>query len=694
MKFRTTFCQTAILALFVAAALPTRGETAKWINTNGGNMNAAANWQNGYIPQAGDTLDFSVITATYKGITQDISDDIQFETMTGFDISLNSSTWNFRYLTSPGCEAGGLCFWGAARLNVAGKVTFTGAKTFFISDVSGEPQGGMTSDEFEYTGPAGKYIIRAPHKDWGGIRARTFTNNGTGYLRLSSYHPSANNIKAHYIVGSGGFTFGDTQANPADRFYYIAYDNKWVRTVRIDPYADYSFAANPTRSDNMALSMNSQCALELGTSDYDDPSIPRTVTCIGGIGGYLSGTTADKVNITVDGCGTVVFNSGVYGSRFPGTITVKDTATFVLNDTALTGVGPMVLNAGTTLKAVQTDAERSVQLWGKLTCAADSTLAFDVVRGAKEPALRLFGIALPSTGKVKVAVTGFRGGVAHLMGNIPPGVTADRFELVGAPWPPARLFMRGNRRMRGTDGLVIKIRGGVVDAEPAPTATLLLAGDSTLDEYGRNPSPPFASWGMVLESFMRPGCNVDNRARSGASTQSFMSEGRWDSLVASIKPGDFVGIQFGHNDQKAGSNFAAPDGLFRDNVRQFVSEVRALGGNPILLSPIVRGTFDGDGNLYETQLDNGTRLSQYATAMRELSVELGTDFVDMNALTHDLLESVGKAKSDSFFAASSRIYQNRDTDFTHPIPAGADAFAALFIKDVKRRGLKVSRLFK
>ena len=138
MKFRTTFCQTAILALFVAAAAsPSLGETAKWINTNnGGNMSAAANWKDGYVPQAGDTLDFSVITAQYKGIKQDISDDIQFETMTGFNVSLNDSNWNFRYLTSPGCEAGGLCFWGAARLNVAGKITYTGAKSFFISDTS------------------------------------------------------------------------------------------------------------------------------------------------------------------------------------------------------------------------------------------------------------------------------------------------------------------------------------------------------------------------------------------------------------------------------------------------------------------------------------------------------------------------------------------------------------------------------
>ena len=193
-------------AICVAAALPTLGETAKWINTNnGGNMSAAANWENGYIPQAGDTLDFSVITAQYKGIKQDISDDIQFETMTGFNVSLNDSNWNFRYLTSPGCEAGGLCFWGDARLNVAGKITYTGTKSFFISDTSVNSPGGVTADEFEYTGPAGKHIFRAPNKTWGGFRARTFTHNGAGYLWLSSYLNSADYTKAHYIVGSGGF---------------------------------------------------------------------------------------------------------------------------------------------------------------------------------------------------------------------------------------------------------------------------------------------------------------------------------------------------------------------------------------------------------------------------------------------------------------------------------------------------------
>ena len=257
------------------------------------------------------------------------------------------------------------------------------------------------------------------------------------------------------------------------------------------------------------------------------------------------------------------------------------------------------------------------------------------------------------------------------------------------PYGNATLVVSGNKLMvEKSKGLVVIIAGGRTSS-PAPVAAkILFAGDSTLDDYGRVVNP-FASWGTTLEDYMRSGCSVDNYAKSGASTKSFRANGYWSSLLAAIRPGDFVGIQFGHNDQKAGTNFAAPDGLFRDNVRQFVADVRALGGKPILLSPIVRGTFDNDGNLYEEQLDNGTRLSQYATAMRELSVELGTDFVDMNALTHDLLVELGKAESAKLFAASA----GKSGDYTHPIPAGADAFARLFVKNVKDRGLEVAALF-
>ena len=235
-------------------------------------------------------------------------------------------------------------------------------------------------------------------------------------------------------------------------------------------------------------------------------------------------------------------------------------------------------------------------------------------------------------------------------------------------------------------------------------ATFLLAGDSTLDDYGRKPRPPYASWGTTLEKYMKPGCKVDNYARSGASTKSFIESGRWAALVEAVKPGDFVGIQFGHNDQKWSTpfymekRFADPNGLFRDNVRRFVAEVRAKGGKPILMSPIVRGRFGDDGRLRDGVDSKGISLSSYAKAMQELSVELKTDYVDMNRLTHDLLEKVGKDESMKFFVISTGLGKGKDgepsKDVTHPIAAGAEAFAKLFIDDVKARKLAVAEMFR
>ena len=234
-------------------------------------------------------------------------------------------------------------------------------------------------------------------------------------------------------------------------------------------------------------------------------------------------------------------------------------------------------------------------------------------------------------------------------------------------------------------------------------ATFLLAGDSTLDDYGRKSRGPYASWGTTLEKSMKPGCKVDNYARSGASTKSFIASGQWAKLVAAIKPGDFVGIQFGHNDQKWSNpfytekRFADPNGLFRENMRKFVAEIRAKGGKPVLMSPIVRGTFGKDGKLRDGVDKKGISLGSYAKAMQELSVELKTEFVDMNRLTHDLLEKVGKDESMKFFVISTGYVKGKDgepsKDVTHPIAAGAEAFAKLFIEDVKARKLEVATLF-
>ena len=235
-------------------------------------------------------------------------------------------------------------------------------------------------------------------------------------------------------------------------------------------------------------------------------------------------------------------------------------------------------------------------------------------------------------------------------------------------------------------------------------ATLFFAGDSTLDD--NRFKHPYRSWGTEVGFYMKSGNAVRNFARSGASTKSFRDSGVWAKLVAEVKPGDFVVIEFGHNDQKRSNKFylekrwADPNGLFREIVRGWVGEVRAKGATPILASPIRRGTFDKEGK----KLVDGTHasgkvcLGSYRDAMAELAAELKCDYVDMNTMTKELMERVGKAETEKFFVISTGIIRGKDgepaRDVTHPIKAGAEAFAQLFVDDVKKRGLSIASLFR
>ena len=115
------------------------------------------------------------------------------------------------------------------------------------------------------------------------------------------------------------------------------------------------------------------------------------------------------------------------------------------------------------------------------------------------------------------------------------------------------------------------------------------------------------------------------------------------------------------------------------------------------MSPIVRGTFGKDGKLYDNPNQRGISLQSYRTAMRELSEELKTDYVDMNQMTRDLMNRIGKEESMKFFVISTGLIKGKDgepsKDTTHPIAAGAQAFSKLFIDDVKARRLDVAELF-
>ena len=653
---------------------------AIWKGNVEGNLSDSTKWVDGYVPQAGDTLDLTVIASSQKNVyIPNFGDERRFETLLhNGNIMLRSAdnpatnSLRLAYLTYSAGTTFGLG--GAAGLDVAGKLKFTGKEKCF----GGCGAVVVKADEFEQAGQSAFICLSSSFASPLGVTVRKFTISGDILYLTTGTEISGYGVK--YVIGSGGFTFADGCA--ATAYYAVRYA---TNSARIDPSADYSIGVQPLSAYNYSF-RNLSSTVYFGTTDANDHETPRTVTCEGGIGGESSDANA---NMYVDGNGTFVFNSATGTYRYPGRLYVRDTATLLLRDTATTGIGPMTFNAGTTLKIEQTSPDGIVELGGALSLAANSTLEFDLAENSATSALKVASLTMPASGKVRVKASGVGNGAsAVLIDNLPAGIKANQFEFAEKPYDNATLVVRDNKLMvNRAKGLVIFIAGGK-SASPAPVAAkILFAGDSTLDDYGRVVNP-FASWGTTLEDFMRSGCSVDNYAKSGASTKSFRANGYWSSLLAAIQPGDFVGIQFGHNDQKAGSNFAAPDGLFRDNVRQFVSEVRALGGKPILLSPIVRGTFDDDGNLYEAP-NNGIYLSEYATAMRELSVELGTDFVDMNALTHDLLVELGKEESAKLFAVSAGV----SGDYTHPIPAGAEAFARLFVKNVKDRGLEVAALF-
>jgi len=209
--------------------------------------------------------------------------------------------------------------------------------------------------------------------------------------------------------------------------------------------------------------------------------------------------------------------------------------------------------------------------------------------------------------------------------------------------------------------------------------TLFFAGASTLDEHGGDESK-FASWGSSLRPFLREGCAIENYGRSGRSTTSFIREGWWGKIVEALEPGDFVIVQFGHNDQKLDKpDVATPIPQYKENLRHMAAEVREKGATPVFATPIVRLTYGQDGHLTDLQ-----RLDDWAEAMREVAKEEGVDLVDMREMTRKAANDAGEEEA---------LTWNAPGDRTHPAAKGARRYAQLFLHDAKRRGLAVAGLF-
>jgi lysophospholipase L1-like esterase len=202
---------------------------------------------------------------------------------------------------------------------------------------------------------------------------------------------------------------------------------------------------------------------------------------------------------------------------------------------------------------------------------------------------------------------------------------------------------------------------------------IVIVGDSTVCEYPE--TSPNRGWGHYIEERFKDGAvKVINLAAGGRSTKTFIQEGRWAKALAQ-KP-DYVLIQFGHNDSHDSAKPEATDPAtdFREYLRRYIDESRAIGATPILVTPMVRRTFDSAGKISEGATPTSHSLMQYADAMKDVAAEKSVAVIDLHASSLALMEKLGTE-------ASAKL-ANKAGDNTHFNEQGARAMAGLVMHDL------------
>ncbi len=226
-----------------------------------------------------------------------------------------------------------------------------------------------------------------------------------------------------------------------------------------------------------------------------------------------------------------------------------------------------------------------------------------------------------------------------------------------------------------------------VSAASAPP-TIFIASDSTASNYNQQRYPQ-AGWGTFLPCALE-GAKVDNRAIGGRSTRTFIGEGRWNKLLADLKAGDAVLIQFGHNDASADKpeRFAAPDTTYRQNLVSFIADVKAAGATPILLTPVARRSFENG----KAKADYPT----YSAIVRELAQQRQVPLIDLETQSRALLDQVGEADSAALYLhykpGEQAAFPNGIADNTHFSELGARRMANLVADGLKASGTPLANL--
>ncbi|MGA7832955.1 MAG: rhamnogalacturonan acetylesterase [Terracidiphilus sp.] len=222
-----------------------------------------------------------------------------------------------------------------------------------------------------------------------------------------------------------------------------------------------------------------------------------------------------------------------------------------------------------------------------------------------------------------------------------------------------------------------------ISITPIQETTVYLAGDSTVVDQDVE---PWAAWGQMLPRFFRPGIVIANHAESGETIRSFVDEQRFAKVFSLIRPGDYLFMQFGHNDQK-------PNAVSLDDYKkllvEYIAQTRAKGATPVLMTSMNRRTFDADGKITNS-------LAGYPDAVREVAAAQHVALIDLNAMSKVLFETMGPDGTlKAFMHYPANAFPNQTkaiSDNTHFNKYGAYELARCVVRGIRNDKLPLRKL--
>lgn len=218
-----------------------------------------------------------------------------------------------------------------------------------------------------------------------------------------------------------------------------------------------------------------------------------------------------------------------------------------------------------------------------------------------------------------------------------------------------------------------------IHIEPAEVPTIYLCGNSTVVDQ---PSEPWASWGQLITRWFGPDVAISNHAESGLTCRTFINSNRLEKILSTLRKGDYVFVEFGHNDEKEHAPGDGPWYHYQYLLKQFVDQVRGKGADIVFCTPTQRRSFESDGKtLKNTHGD-------FPAAMKEVAEREHVPLIDLNAMTKTLFEAYGEEASKHFLVHyPANTFPNQPqalADNTHFNPFGANEVAKCVVMGIKQ----------